>query len=376
MWFGRPTATAAPTGTDDILGTGIPLLRKLLAVLVLTLPLLPAAASAAGISAVPVATGLNDPTAFTFDDQGRIWYGERTTGTIRILDPGTGSDLVFLKLPHVADEGLVGIALHPNFPARPFLYVYAVRIRHQKLRAQLLRISVVNDAPGSRKLLLSVPAGPLHRGGTILFGPDGMLYVMVGDGGVPANAQDLANPHGKILRMTGSGLVPNDNPESGNLVWASGLRNSIGLDFDPLTGNLWESDNGPECNDEVNRIIRGRNYGWGPHETCTTPPAPPKNTNQDGPSPVMPRAWYGTPIAPTGAAFCSSCGLGAPAEGTLFMGDFNTGSIRDLTLTSTRRGVASEKVVYSESDGIRSLEAGPGGTLYFSDSTTIYRLTS
>jgi aldose sugar dehydrogenase len=150
-------------------------LKKLLAVLVLTLSVVPSAASAAGISAVPVATGLNDPTAFTFDGRGRIWYGERTTGTIRILDPATRTDRVFLRLPGVADEGLVGIALHPDFSDHPYLYVYAVRSRHQKLKAQLLRISVVNDAPGTTKLLLSVPAGQLHRGGKILFGPDGML---------------------------------------------------------------------------------------------------------------------------------------------------------------------------------------------------------
>src|SRR5207249_410022 len=117
------------------------------------------------------------------------------------------------------------------------------------------------------------------------------------------------------------------NPFRGSRIFASGIRNSFGYDFDPQTGRLWLVDNGPECNDELNLISAGANYGWGPSETCTTPPPAPENTNQDGPSPVLPEFWFAATIGPTGLAFCDGCGLGAGSDGGLFFGDDNGGSI-------------------------------------------------
>src|SRR5437868_14595228 len=131
---------------------------------------------------------------------------------------------------------------------------------------------------------------------------------MIGEGHHPANSQDLtANLRGKILRLDRDGTAAAGNPHG--RIWSFGHRNSFGFDFDPATGRLWETENGPACNDELNLIRPGKNYGWGASETCATPPAPPRNTNQDGPSPVLPKRLYGKVIAPTGAAFCSSCGL-------------------------------------------------------------------
>ena len=95
-------------------------------------------------------------------------------------------------------------------------------------------------------------------------------------------------PRGKILRLTRDGEAAPGNP-FGSRVWAFGIRNSFGLAFDPVTGNLWETENGPECNDELNRIVRGGNYGWGPAADCGSA-TPPSDTNRDGPSPILPLA--------------------------------------------------------------------------------------
>ena len=91
-------------------------------------------------------------------------------------------------------------------------------------------------------------------------------------------------------------------------MFAYGIRNSFGFAFDPDTGDLWETENGPECNDEVNRIVAGANYGWGPSQSCP-------DTNNSGPSPRLPLVTYSTTIGIAGAVFCDGCGL-TGARGT------------------------------------------------------------
>ena len=336
-------------------------------------------AGAASVVAIAVATDLNDPTAFTFAADGRIVYAERSTGQIRILDPAAGTNELYFTVPRVAaGDGIVGLALHPRFPAKPFVYAFGSRMIHGVETDQLLRIRGSSSVGSSMRVLLSFDAGtiaPAHHGGRLLFGPDRMLYLMVGDAGVPANAQDLGLPYGKVLRLTSAGAVPADNPTPGSPVYASGLRNSIGMTFDPRTGALWESDNGPECNDEINVVHAGGNYGWGPTETCATPPPPPANTNQDGPDPIQPVSWFDTPVAPTGVTFCSSCQLGAGMRGDLVLGDYVDRTILDVTLDATRTAVVSRTVIYTHTHGVRTVETGPDGSIYFSDGTGIFRLS-
>jgi aldose sugar dehydrogenase len=180
---------------------------------------------------------------------------------------------------------------------------------------------------------------------------------------------------GKILRMNLNGRIPQDNPFPGSYIFAYGFRNSFGMEFDPKTDALWESENGPNCNDELNRVVPGGNYGWGAEWTCETPPDPPGNTNQSGADPQMPRTWYTPTTAPTGASFCSGCGLGETLEGNLFFAEFNTGNVRAVELGPMRRRVVSDRVVYRHKPGcLLTLEAGPDGALYMSDCSSIYKL--
>jgi glucose/arabinose dehydrogenase len=335
------------------------------------------ALAAVTIKAKLVVGSLNVPTAFTFEGN-RIWYVEKSTGQIRIHDLGTGSDSPFTTIPGVnadGERGMLGIALHPGFPNPAYVYVYATRSVSGQLRNQILRLTDSGGTGTDRTVIFSAPASssPYHNGGRILFGPDGMLYAIVGEGHDPANAQDTTkNNRGKILRMTPTGGVPSDNPIANSRIFAYGIRNSFGFAFDPQKGRLWETENGPECNDELNLIRAGANYGWGPSETCSG--TAPRNTNQDGPSPVMPKLWYTPTVAPTGIAFCQACGLGSTNSGKLFFGAYNTGQIRAVTLNAKRGGVTGQKVAYTHPSGVLSMEVGPNGVLYFSDFGGIYKL--
>jgi glucose/arabinose dehydrogenase len=332
-------------------------------------------ARAAGIGATPVVTGLDFPATFAFAPDGRIFYADTYTGEIHIFDPSNGSDNLFFTLTGVdGTQGVIGLAIPPDYATRPLVYAYVTRtVPGPVLKNQIVRIRNSGGVGTQPKIIYTSDAGTDHFGGRMLFGPDGLLYVVVGDGGTSANSQILTNTNGKILRMTTTGQVPPGNPFAGSLIWVYGIRNSIGFAFDPQSGNLWEDDNGPECNDEINLIQKGRNYGWGPTETCSTPPPPPRNTNQDGPSPVLPIEYIASPTAPTGAMFCSGCGL-TGAEGALFYGNFNTGDIHEVVLTADRRHIASDNSVFTNTSVVLSVERGPDGALYFSDDTSIYKL--
>jgi aldose sugar dehydrogenase len=356
------------TGRVTMIGIGVATGIALLA---------PPASAAGRITARPVIRGLDTPTAFAFGAGNVVWYVEKTNGEVHTHDLDTGRDATFATIPGVnadGERGMLGIALDPGYPARPFVYVYATRSVSGKVRNQILRLTDSGGSGTNRTVIWSAPASssPYHNGGHIAFGPDGMLYAVVGDGHDAANAQDRSrNDRGKILRMTPTGHVPDDNP-FGSRIYAYGIRNSFGFAFDPRTGRMWETENGPECNDELNRIVAGRNYGWGPHETCSG--ASPRNTNQDGPSPVLPKRWYTPTIAPTGVAFCGRCGLGARSRGALFFGAFNTGEVRRVRLNRGRTDVRRQQVVLTNGSGILSMQVSPGGRLFFSDANAIYRL--
>jgi len=356
------------------------LARSIVAVALATsaLALAPGAASAApSIDAVEVAGGLDQPVAFTFGPGRQLWYVERSTGEIRVIDLDSGSDDLFYQVGGVnaaGERGMLGIALHPNFPDHPFVYVYVTRTQDDALRNQILRIRDRDGSGGAERVVFSSVAGtsPYHNGGRIAFGPDGKLYAIVGDAHDAANAQDLSDEdRGKIIRLLPGGGVPSTNPFK-DRIWAYGIRNSFGFDFDPRGGGLWETENGPACNDEINFVRRGSNYGWGPSASCEG--TSPGNTNQDGPDPVGPELVYEDTIGITGIAFCDGCRLGRRSEGAAFFGAINNGSITRIVLDDTRTGIERRSVVFEHGSGTISFEVGPGGRIYFSDFGGIYKL--
>jgi glucose/arabinose dehydrogenase len=388
----------------------MPIRRYAPIVAVLAWLLAPSSAAAAP-QALPLVTGLQNPAMFTVAQDGRIFYSEAYTGRIGVFTPATGSHATYFQVPDLCDlpdQGLFGLALHPSFSQNRRLYAYATRRRPKGgCHNQVLEIAANRRGTLSMKVLLSDPYVAGHIGGRLLFGPDGYLYVSTGDGssGLPTleqaqaqrgEAQQIGSVKGKILRMTPAGKVPADSPY-GNLVFAYGFRNVFGFDFDPATARLWATDNGTEggyqgaepagpgplggCNDEVNLVVKGSNYGWGPMGNCGVSQEfpTPVNTNRDGPAPVMPRWNVLEASGITAARFCSACGLGAQNEGRLLWVDYDYrdgfGAIHAATLTADRSAVASDAVLFQPSGPAPlSIERAPGGALYYSDSSAIYKL--
>jgi glucose/arabinose dehydrogenase len=374
---GGAVATApilAAEGADDMRRMGI--LTALLALLVAGLVGTTAgpAVAGAGVRAVRVAGNLASPVGFTFTPTGRLVYLERNTGSLRFRNLQTGSVHRVYRIPNVnfsGERGALGVAVHPDWPTRRFVYVFVTRNTSGGLRNQVLRIKVENGRGVAVRRIVSAGAGPAtnHNGGRILFGPDKKLYVVIGDNADPSNSQDRSsNLRGKILRVNPDGSVPATNP-FGTRIWAYGIRNSIGLAFDPRNDRLWESENGPSCNDEMNRIVKGGNHGWGPSQSCP-------NTNNSGPTPrIMPKHTFVSPVGLTGLAFCDSCGLGAGFEGDLLVGAVNDGRIRRFDLNPTRSGFDAGPLLVLDRPGpVLSLEVGPNGRIFFSDFGAIYRL--
>ena len=178
----------------------------------------------------------------------------------------------------------------------------------------------MNDDPVDAGELQPVPQRRTHP-----FGPDGKLYAIVGDGHSARNAQDVTgNLRGKILRMNPDGSAPGSNPMIGgrrSRIFAFGIRNSFGFAFDPETGNLWETENGPECNDEINLVLLRRQLRVGTRARAArtrTRTAPRRGD--------CPRCTFSNPIGITGAAFCDGCGLPG-REGDLLFGDCCDGGL-------------------------------------------------
>jgi len=222
------------------------------------------------------------------DATGRIFVVEQF-GRIHVVqnDPATGASSVFLDISRKVrtvhnEEGLLAMAFHPNYKSNGFFYIYYSASNPR--RGVLSRFSVsTEDAnkadPGSELAILEVeqPYGN-HNGATVIFGPDGYLYMSLGDGGSAGDphghGQNLGTLLGSILRIdvdhrdsSRAYAIPKDNPFVGVQgarpeIWAYGLRNVWRMSFDHLTGELWAGDVGQNKWEEIDLIVRGGNYGW------------------------------------------------------------------------------------------------------------------
>jgi glucose/arabinose dehydrogenase len=166
---------------------------------------------------------------------------------------------------HVGEGGLMGLALHPDHGTNKFVYLYLTSREGGGLINRVERYVLDNDALSDKTVILNnIPGASNHDGGRIAFGPDRKLYITTGDAGREELAQDKNSLAGKILRLNDDGSVPSDNP-FGNAVYSYGHRNPQGIAWDG-EGRLWSSEHGPSGTgsgfDELNRIVRGGNYGW------------------------------------------------------------------------------------------------------------------
>ena len=212
-----------------------------------------------------VAGGLAFPTNIAFALDGRIFFIEKETGDVRIIRDGRvlPEPFVHVFVEGSAERGLLGIALHPDFERDPWVYLYYSEGGGASNRIIRLRAEA-GEALEVDPIITLLPAVTgYHNGGDMAFGSDGKLYAVTREAHDPERAQDPNDLGGKVLRLDPDGSVPIDNPLGPeNPVYALGIRHSFGLCFNPVTGDLWETENGPASDDEVNRIVAAGNYGW------------------------------------------------------------------------------------------------------------------
>jgi len=309
--------------------------------------------------------GLNGPSGFEIAPDGRIFILERS-GKIKIVKNGQLLPTPFANLPSedTGDRGLIGIAFDPDFGVSNH-YVYFYYTGHDLLN-HLVRFSAADDVGTDGPFELfrtSSPSQLLHVGGSIRFGPDGKLYFAVGDNGQGTNAQDLSNPHGKILRINKDGSIPADNPfvgQPGKLeaIWAYGFRNPWRFQFDSATGRLYGGDVGDFSWEEVNRIVKGGNYGWPLHEgMCTS-----NCTGFIDPIHTYPHA--GESASVTGGPVYRGNMFPSEYQGDLFFGDYAKGFIRNADLDASGDVTAVHE--FDEQAGsVVDLKVAPDGSLYY-----------
>ena len=300
----------------------------------------------------------------------KIFFTEKDTGKIRVLRRGKllSQACVHLKVVSDGERGALGLALDPHFERNHYLYVYFTK-RHP-LENRVTRFTVDhNRCVHSHPLITGIPTiAGYHNGGQLYF-LGGKLFVTVGEGHTAGNAQNLHTRLGKILRYNRDGSIPRDNPVLGGrrtAIWSYGHRNGFGLTSKPNTKMLYETENGPNCDDELNWIRKGHNYGWGDGYVC--------GTGGVGPHPVAPLKRWSSVIAPTDPWWYT--GKIARMRGSIYMGDYDTGSLRRIRLTSSGKKVARITVIHHAPSGIIDVSDGPGGWLYFSTATAIYRIVN
>ncbi|MDB5882288.1 MAG: hypothetical protein JWP43_2166 [Ramlibacter sp.] len=350
----------------------------------------PAPSARNSIALTTFATGLSSPVDLQAvdDNSGRLFVVEQA-GTIRILQAGTLLARPFLdirsRVNFAGEMGLLGLALHPGFAQSQRFYVNYVRLlgtgQIQSVIAEY-RVSAAdaNQAdPASERILLTVNQ-PFtnHKGGQLAFGPDGFLYIGLGDGGgegdPSGNAQNLQTVLGKMLRIdvdrsTGALPygIPADNPFVGGAglpeIWAYGLRNPFRFSFDVPTGRLFAGDAGQDLFEEVDLLQRGGNFGWNIMEGlhCFKPAI---GCNMSGL--VLPIAEY---THAEGAAVIGGFvyrGSAIPAlVGSYVFGDFGSGTIWRLTQDAS--GAWQRVTLFTGGPNISSFGRDAAGELYVMD---------
>ncbi len=377
-------------------------------------------------------SGLKFPTSMSFLGDNDILVLEKNDGMVkRIINGNAVNDpLIDVNVANKAERGMLGIATYKqeignNESSKTYVFLYYTESRlgdgydakttaisdvpgQGPLGNRVYRYELVENKLINPKLLLDLPAEPKanHQGGVVLIGPDNNLYVIIGDVDHFTQAQNykdgpLPDGTGGILRITvngtpvGDGFIGDTTPL--NLYYAYGIRNSFGMDFDPVTGNLWDTENGLRCCDEINIVKLGFNSGWDKvHGFWKTNQEQKRDKDElfeensgdmndlidfDGAvkysSPEF--VWNNT-VAPSAIKFLNSDKLGEEYQNDLFVGNVNDQTLYHFDLSSNREelmlsGNISDRISESNNDldsfvfgekfgRITDIEVGPDGNLY------------
>jgi glucose/arabinose dehydrogenase len=367
-----------------------------------------------------VAEGITFPTSMAFLAKDDILVLEKNTGAVkRVINGNVQRDsLLDLDVANQGERGTLGITIAKNNNGSTYIFLYFtesstgndessdVRV-NSTLGNRLYRYEWLNNSLTNPKLLLDLPSfpGPNHNGGTLEIGPDKNIYLSVGN----LNDKELESfhtaaenlrvenePDGRsaILRITqdgkavGNGILGSEFPL--NMYFAYGIRNSFGMDFDPVTGKLWDTENGPSFGDEINLVEPGFNSGWHKVQRIWKP-----KDGQAGDTDLIPDdlinfdgkgrysapefIWFHT-VGPTELEFLNSTKYGEQFTNDMFVGDINNGTLYHFNLDKDRTDlylrkpltdkiaqspIELQKIVFGEGfGGISDIELGPDGYLY------------
>ena len=360
-----------------------------------------------------IVEGLSTPTSMAFVGPGDILVLEKDTGMVKRIVDGKvlAKPVLDINVANSIERCLCGIAASRD---RSTIYVFLYyteidgkdggdKAGTQPIGNRVYRYELSGDALINPLLLMDLPAnpGPRHNGGDIIIGPDNNLYVTIGDvdGSFKGpttetktqNYKDGVDPDGRggILRISQDGQ-PTDGILGDSIplriYYAYGIRNSFGIDFDPVSGNLWDTENGPGNGDEINLVLPGFNSGWQQVQGLASmedsfSESDLQNFEGKGHYSDPELVWINT-AGPTAVKFLESTELGTTYENDMFVGDVHNGRIYHFDLTPDRKdlvlpqalssriiekpsspGVSS--IVFGEGfGGITDLEMGSDGNLY------------
>jgi glucose/arabinose dehydrogenase len=306
------------------------------------------------------------PWSTVFTRSNRCLVTERN-GKLRVIENAKLLNeplIVFSSVPEVVEAGLMGLALDPDYEGTKFIYVSYAYEKGDEIFDRVVRYKDNGNSLSDEQIIFDgIPAANIHAGCRIRFGPDKKLYVTTGDAADRDYAQDLEKLNGKILRINSDGSIPSDNPFPGSPIWTYGHRNPQGIDWQPGTETMFETEHGPSGfdgpggGDEVNIIIKGKNYGW---------PIVHHRDHKEGME--DPLLEFTPAEAPASGMFYKS-GVIPEFKNNFFFGCLRgQGVMRVVLDEKDPTKVVSFEKLFKDYGRIRDVAEGPDGAIYFSTS--------
>ena len=345
-----------------------------------------------GVDIQIVADNANFSVDIAAASDGRLFFTEKATGNIRVIKNGVLLPTPFANVPvnSFFERGLLGIALDPDFPNQPHVYVAYTRSstgansseQNEASEYRLVRFTANDDvASGSEHLIMNLPLGSagFHNGGILRFGNDGKLYVSVGELGVPDNARSLQTDAGKILRINPDGSTPTDNPFGAlSRVFAFGLRNTFGLCQDS-SGRWFGNENGSGNHDEVNILEAGKDYGWSLVEGFADDAAGDPSGeitfaqfHADYRDPIVDKS--DGSVGAAGAAFINSSVYGADVAGSVVYGQLGLNRVLRIVVNGTGTVTSQTTFVEDLPSEVNGMCVDPEGYLWLACGNNIIKV--
>jgi glucose/arabinose dehydrogenase len=313
------------------------------------------------IKTTVLASGLTLPWEMVYGPDQQIWFTEKA-GKISRLNPQTGTITPLFTINDVrinGEGGLLGMVLHPDFGANP--YVYVVYDYGTTYRGKVVRYTYSGSTLTNPQILLDqIPASSIHNGARLLIN-GGKLFISTGDASDQSLPQNTGSLAGKILRINLDGSIPNDNPIPNNAIWSYGHRNPQGLV--QVGSRLFSAEHGPDSDDEINLIEKGKNYGW-PNVKgyCNESGEQPFCNTNGVVEPLM--AWTPT-IAPSGMTFYDNDYI-PQFKNSLLLAVLKDSRLVQLKLDNAQTKILSSQSFYVNEFGrIRAVCQSPEGKIYF-----------